>query len=152
MLMLTMCLNAVSHACHCQHIAIVTASAVAKHVHAVVGMLYIIEQITHKLVKYGKYKRYVMYTRRPVQNWMKINSIGSKCVAKQLATTGHEKVAQYDVGLTSIDSRTRGRKQSYHPSHPSGMPEDWIHWNVPTSIACRLQSYSLRAYCQNRRS
>jgi len=100
--MLTMCLNAVSHACHCQHIAIVTASAVAKHVHAVVGMLYIIEQITHKLVKYGKYKRYVMYTRRPVQNWMKINSIGSKCVAKQLATTGHERVAQYGVGLTTI--------------------------------------------------
>ena len=23
------------------------------------------------------------------------------------------------------------------------MLEDWIHWNVPTSIACRLQSYSL---------
>ena len=34
----------------------------------------------------------------------------------------------------------------------SGMLKDWIHWNVPTSIACRLQSYSLRAYCQNTQS
>jgi len=24
--------------------------------------------------------------------------------------------------------------------YPSGMLEDWIHWNVPASIACRLQS------------
>jgi len=35
------------------------------------------------------------------------------------------------------------------PTPSSGMLEDRIHWNVLTSIAYRLQSYSLRAYCQN---
>ena len=37
----------------------------------------------------------------------------------------------------------------YYLHYPSGMLEDCINWNMPTWIACRLQSYSLRAYCQN---
>jgi len=40
----------------------------------------------------------------------------------------------------------------YYFRYLSGMLKDWIHWNVPTSIAYRLQSYSLRAYCQNTKS
>jgi len=33
----------------------------------------------------------------------------------------------------------------YYLHYPSGMLEDWINWNMPDLIACRLQSYdSLR--------